>query len=123
MAIYFSPSSKSFYDNKIYYAEWPKDLIEITEEEHMRLLDGASRGKEIDYVNGKIVLVDRKVVITWDDITTKRARLLRESDYTQTLDWPGDKQAWAVYRQKLRDITADFENPEDVVWPTPPSSQ
>lgn len=27
-----------------------------------------------------------------------------------------------IYRQKLRDITTDFENPFDVIWPVDPVS-
>lgn len=49
-----------------------------------------------------------------------RDRLLAASDWTQTVDDPtGDREAWAVYRQALRDFpstwvpgpTADFPDP------------
>jgi hypothetical protein len=46
----------------------------------------------------------------------QRDRLLVESDWTQVADAPVDRQAWATYRQALRDFpttwtagpTADF---------------
>lgn len=50
-----------------------------------------------------------------------RNRLLYESDWTQVLDAPVDRQAWAAYRQSLRDITLQSGFPFDVTWPTPPT--
>lgn len=42
----------------------------------------------------------------------KRNRLLVESDWTQVGDDPtGNKEAWATYRQALRDL------PADPAWP------
>ena len=35
-----------------------------------------------------------------------RDRLLKESDWTQVNDAPVDQQAWATYRQTLRDFPA-----------------
>lgn len=55
-------------------------------------------------------------------IRSERDRLLSSSDWTQMPDVKWDKrEAWAKYRQKLRDITkqADLRN---VTWPTPPKS-
>ena len=53
-------------------------------------------------------------------IRHKRAALLSASDWTQLPDVSlATKEAWAPYRQALRDITeqGDMLN---VVWPTPP---
>jgi len=36
-------------------------------------------------------------------------------------DWPGDKKAWAEYRQALRDITSNFSNPNTIIWPKTPT--
>jgi hypothetical protein len=46
--------------------------------------------------------------------------MLAESDWTQLPDAPVDKEAWATYRQALRDITKQDGFPEDVEWPTRP---
>ena len=37
-----------------------------------------------------------------------RDRLLKESDWTQVADAPVDRQAWATYRQALRDFPATW---------------
>jgi hypothetical protein len=50
----------------------------------------------------------------------QRDSLLRESDWTQVLDAPVDKAAWAAYRQALRDIPQQEGFPATVVWPTQP---
>lgn len=49
-----------------------------------------------------------------------RNALLAESDWTQLADTSANKEAWAIYRKKLRDITTDFSDPNLVVWPTKP---
>lgn len=58
----------------------------------------------------------------WDALRTERDRLLRESDWTQTTDAPVDQAAWAIYRQALRDLPQDTEDPANPDWPTPPES-
>jgi hypothetical protein len=51
---------------------------------------------------------------------TKRNQLLAASDWTQVIDAPVDQAAWAVYRQALRDITAQAGFPETINWPVAP---
>jgi len=53
-------------------------------------------------------------------VRLKRNSLLVESDWTQVLDAPVDQDAWAEYRQALRDITSQEGFPHNVVWPTKP---
>jgi hypothetical protein len=49
-------------------------------------------------------------------------RLLAKSDWTQLPDVPlVTKEAWAAYRQALRDITEQTSYPQEVVWPNPPA--
>ena len=56
----------------------------------------------------------------WDIIRRTRNKLLEESDWTQLPDVPlATKEAWASYRQALRDIT-NRPDPFNVTWPTPP---
>ena len=50
----------------------------------------------------------------------ERNRLLINSDWTQTLDSPVDRDAWAQYRQALRDIPSQEGFPYNVSWPTSP---
>ena len=51
----------------------------------------------------------------------KRNQLLRDSDWTQLPDTPGDPRAWQAYRQALRDLTSQTGFPWEVVWPVPPA--
>lgn len=59
-------------------------------------------------------------------IRLKRMTLLASCDWTQAADSPLNetkRNAWAVYRQQLRDMPDTFANVNsinDVVWPTPP---
>lgn len=51
----------------------------------------------------------------------KRLALISETDWTQLPDVPESTRAkWQIYRQALRDITAQSGFPETVVWPEPP---
>ncbi len=49
-----------------------------------------------------------------------RTEKLKDSDWTQVADAPVDQAAWAVYRQALRDITAQEGFPWTVEWPEMP---
>ena len=56
-------------------------------------------------------------------VKEKRTKLLQESDWTQLPDVSlTNKEAWAVYRQQVRDILKEgvVENP---VWPTMPPEE
>lgn len=55
-------------------------------------------------------------------IRIKRNSLLAGSDWTQIPDAPVDKNAWAEYRQALRDLPQNTIDPENPVWPTPPNN-
>ena len=57
----------------------------------------------------------------WNDLRGSRDRLLASTDWTQVPDAPVDQAAWATYRQALRDLPANTEDPRNVVWPTPPN--
>jgi hypothetical protein len=45
---------------------------------------------------------------------------LKDSDWTQIADSTADKQAWATYRQALRDVTGQEGFPWTVKWPEQP---
>ena len=53
-------------------------------------------------------------------VRSQRTQKLAESDWTQVADAPVDKAAWAVYRQGLRDVTAQTGFPWEVTWPAQP---
>ena len=43
-----------------------------------------------------------------DRMRIHRDRLLKQSDWTQVADAPVDREAWATYRQALRDFPATW---------------
>jgi hypothetical protein len=53
-----------------------------------------------------------------NEVRAKRNQLLIETDWTQVADAPVDKQAYAAYRQALRDITTQEGFPLDINWPS-----
>jgi hypothetical protein len=60
---------------------------------------------------------------SWERLRAERDALLVSSDWTQYTDSPLDetKAEWAVYRQLLRDLPENIDDPaDDITWPTPP---
>ena len=62
--------------------------------------------------------------LTWDDIRGMRDGILRDTDWTMTTGSTVDQAQWAAYRQVIRDIPQTYKDktPDDVVWPTQPST-
>ena len=62
--------------------------------------------------------------LTWDDIRSTRDGILRDTDWTMTTGASVDQAQWASYRQNLRDLPQTYKDktPDDVVWPTQPST-
>jgi hypothetical protein len=63
-------------------------------------------------------------ILTWDDIRSTRDQILKDTDWTMTTGATVDQAQWAAYRQVIRDIPQTYKdkNPDDVVWPTQPST-
>jgi len=55
-----------------------------------------------------------------DELRSQRDLLLKSSDWTQVSDAPVDQAAWATYRQQLRDLPNNTEDPANPTWPTKP---
>jgi len=51
----------------------------------------------------------------WRDIE------LTKSDWTQLPDVPIDKEAWAIYRQALRDLPTSNDDPRKIELPNVPA--
>jgi hypothetical protein len=59
----------------------------------------------------------------WTQLRTERNRRLAATDWTQLADAhlsQEKKDAWAAYRQELRDLPDELTDPLSVVWPTSP---
>ena len=52
---------------------------------------------------------------------THRNRLLSASDWTQVADAPVDRDAWATYRQALRDFPATWQPSPEANFPKEPN--
>lgn len=57
----------------------------------------------------------------WDQIKLWRNAELAQTDFTQLPDAPVDKEAWAEYRQALRDLPAQGVLADDAEFPERPS--
>jgi hypothetical protein len=55
-----------------------------------------------------------------DELRSHRDLLLKSSDWTQVPDAPVDQATWATYRQQLRDLPNNTEDPANPTWPTKP---
>jgi len=122
MPTFYSPSKKGFYDTKVGYNSYPSDIVDVTDryQEIFEALN--SQNKEISFEFGNVVLIEKpKKEITWDQIKKERNALLLESDWTQLLDVNlPNKEEWKVYRQQLREITTNFSNANEVIFPSKP---
>ena len=61
-----------------------------------------------------------------EEVKKERNRLLVESDYTMTADYPctdSERNAWLTYRQVLRDLPDQQGYPLNVVWPDAPARE
>ena len=56
----------------------------------------------------------------FERLRIQRDKLLVESDWTQVADAPVDKQAWATYRQQLRDFPTTWTPSDTVQFPDKP---
>jgi len=54
------------------------------------------------------------------NVRQTRNEKLKDCDWTQLADSTADKQAWATYRQALRDVPAQAGFPWNVQWPDQP---
>ena len=70
------------------------------------------------------VLKAALIAQAWDLVRAERDRRITATDYTQMPDsplLPEQRQAFAGYRQALRDIPQDHASPAAVVWPDLPA--
>ena len=82
-----------------------------------------------DTETGVISLVENtqaKLDAAWTALRTERNRRLAASDWTQLVDShlsQEKKDAWAAYRQELRDLPDEVTDPTQVEWPLDPTQQ
>jgi hypothetical protein len=64
--------------------------------------------------------INQRIEDQWNNIREKRDSLLTESDWTQVLDSPVNREEWSNYRQVLRDIPQEQTDPFEIIWPNAP---
>lgn len=57
----------------------------------------------------------------WEQIKLWRNAELARTDWTQIADAPTNKEAWATYRQALRDLPAQGGLADDAEFPNAPA--
>ncbi len=132
--MFYSKTTKGFYDPTIHGANIPPDAVEITDQQHADLLNGQSAGKVITSdANGNPELTDPPAPTT--DQLAAAARQKRDGLIT-AIQWrlsryenqmaqgisPNDTadqyKAVLVYVQALRDLTKQAGFPATITWPT-----
>jgi hypothetical protein len=124
MKLFYSKSTGGFYSDAV-HSSVPDDAVEITSETHREMMDAQSNGSRIaSDAQGRPIIASVTPAIALAVLATaarnKRNALLTQSDWTQVADAPVDTQAWATYRQALRDITDQAGFPENIDWPVSP---
>jgi len=56
-----------------------------------------------------------------ESVREDRNKRLAETDWTQLTDAPADTEAWATYRNNLRNVTEQSGFPWEVTWPNKPT--
>jgi len=64
--------------------------------------------------------IEQRTEAQADSVRAERNAKLSASDWTQVADAPVDKQAWADYRQALREVPDQAGFPWSVEWPEQP---
>lgn len=76
--------------------------------------------KDQVFAKNGVLLSEKIVEFTEDEIRAKRNILLAETDYLALSDNTLSSDM-STYRQALRDITSQAGFPTDVTWPTKPT--
>ena len=73
-------------------------------------------------INLNTLFDDGDILDEWwiERMRNHRNRLLAQSDWTQVVDAPVDQQAWATYRQALRDFPATWTAGPEADFPDTP---
>jgi len=112
---------RGFFTKEVHGDNIDEPYIELTEQEWKEALTGNYK-----VVNGQHTYIappdNLEELKAYSILRNERNGLLSQSDWTQLADAPlttEAKQAWADYRQQLRDLpeTVDINN---IVYPEPP---
>lgn len=79
--------------------------------------------EESDRAARDLTWFDNAPVRAWERLRNTRDSLIPDVDHKiNTIeDASGDTSAWRTYRQALRDLPDNTQDPANVTWPTPPA--
>jgi hypothetical protein len=101
-----------------------RDIVGFEDFQHIPVPDGLNI-HTIVWNDSEIVEDTDKIQTNleeaWTSVRRERNIRLALSDWTRLDDVQCDKEAWAEYRQSLRDLPSTVTNPTNVTWPAPPS--
>lgn len=127
MSIFYSAIRAGFYDDGIHDV-LPSDAVPVTAEHHRQLMADQAQGMVIIAdADGAPIAIEQPGLTAEEELEALRAernRLLAASDYTQMPDAPltdGQREAWRIYRQVLRDLPETNSNPAECEWPAAPA--
>lgn len=130
MRMYYSGSSRGFYEKEIHGDKIPSDAVEISIDLYEQLLEGQSVGKVINSGADGVPYLSDPSPPTSDQLSTsarlKRDKLIAATDYLVMPDYPISADLLAkvkAYRQALRDITIQVGFPSDIDWPVNPMDE
>ena len=111
-----------WYDSEI-HDNIPTPNIEVTDEQwqeainnNYNKINADGSGEVFEFRSNEIVNSAK-----WDLIRDKRNRLLAETDFYALPDVTMTTEM-STYRQQLRDLPTSTSNPDDVVFPTKPTT-
>jgi hypothetical protein len=85
----------------------------------IKILSGQTKPsyEEFKIVYDRVV----NVIVPFENLRAKRNELLQDTDWTQVSDITLENwEEWVAYRQALRDLPANTEDPTHPEWPEPP---
>tara|TARA_R100001143_G_scaffold8287_1_gene10474 strand:+ start:339 stop:704 length:366 start_codon:yes stop_codon:yes gene_type:complete len=91
-----------------------------TDDEVIEYLDPSQTPPSSVEIDAELEIMSQE--LPWNIVRVERDALLSDSDHVMLADFPlEDKSDWETYRQELRDIPQDYDDPDDVEFPNEPS--
>ena len=134
---YYSKNTGGFYDDEIHGDDIPADVVEITDDTWMELLNGQAEGKIISADENGYPVLTASPPPTQQELIAQaelkrgelRAKVDSEISWRQDAVDSGDATevestalaAWKKYRVLL--MRVDTSTAPDIEWPTPPVEQ
>lgn len=85
------------------------------------IVEGRPFDTDCKYVDGAFVKDEGKELREqWEYLRRVRDNALQKTDYVLLEDFAGDTAAWKRYRQELRDLPSNTQDPRSPQWPKMP---